>query len=298
MREPGSHAAGPCKARHDPKLDRGRHLNEDDRDRGGRPLQVEDGRPVAYQQIGRQPDQLGGVLAGASGLATKPAHVESNVVPFDPAELSQPLRQCRDSGSSLLVRIHGHEHPDAPDTAPFLRARSPRPRRRAAEQRDELAPFYLIDWHQGPPSVMNSRRHYRSPRRRRGSTVLRVARPGPRSPLLSLCHPPANGRGTYSLVADTASSDHPRFCSRINASSRSTTAAGCSSCTQWPAPSTRWKPSMRMKALLRIASAAPGNWYVPQSLAPLTYTDGTPMARPEKVSISAALLPSVPRRTR
>src|SRR5262249_54493084 len=158
MREPGSHAAGPCKARHDPKLDRGRHLNEDDRDRGGRPLQVEDGRPVDYQQIRRQPDQLGGVLAGASGLATKPAHVESNVVPFDPAELSQPLRQCRDAGSSLLVRIHSHEHPDAPDTAPFLRARRERPCRRAANQRDELAAIHSITSSAGSSAVVGMSR--------------------------------------------------------------------------------------------------------------------------------------------
>src|SRR5262245_25918283 len=144
MCEPGSHAAGPRKARHDPKLDRGRHLNEDDRDRAGRPLQVEDGRPVGYQQIRRQPDQLSGVLAGASGLATKPAHVEPNVAPFDPAELSQPLRQCRDAGSSLLVRNRGHEHADAPD-AIALCARRERPRDcRAAEKRDELAPFHSM----------------------------------------------------------------------------------------------------------------------------------------------------------
>jgi hypothetical protein len=45
----------------------------------------------------------------------------------------------------LLVRIHGHEHPDALDTAPFLRARRERPRcRRATEQRDELASSHSI----------------------------------------------------------------------------------------------------------------------------------------------------------
>src|SRR5262249_34680561 len=166
--------------------------------------------------------------------------------------LPKRLHAGKDGG-----RVSRPEQTD-PGHAALLRACRERPRsRRAAEQRDELAPFYLIDWHQGPPSVMNSLRYDRSAGRPRGPAVRRVARPGPRSPLLSLCHPPANGRGTYSLVADTASSDHPRFCSRINASSRSTTAAGCSSCTQWPAPSTRLKPSMRMQALLRIASAAP-----------------------------------------
>jgi hypothetical protein len=46
MREPGSHAAGPRKARHDPKLNRGRHLNEGRSGSCWSPLQVEDGRPV------------------------------------------------------------------------------------------------------------------------------------------------------------------------------------------------------------------------------------------------------------
>ena len=52
---------------------------------------------------------------------------------------------------SLKIRIvggHGQEHADTPHRARLLRARRQRPRRRrAAEQRDELAPFYLTELH-------------------------------------------------------------------------------------------------------------------------------------------------------
>ncbi len=39
---------------------------------------------------------------------------------------------------------------DPPPPLRFLRARRERPRRRAAEQRDELAPFQLIELHSVP----------------------------------------------------------------------------------------------------------------------------------------------------
>src|SRR5215470_7482980 len=43
------------------------------------------------------------------------------------------------------------EHADAPHALALLRPRRERPRgRRAAEQRDEVAPFYLIEWHSIP----------------------------------------------------------------------------------------------------------------------------------------------------
>ena len=44
-----------------------------------------------------------------------------------------------------IVRGCGHEHADAPHPLALLRARRERPRRRrAAEQRDELAPLHSI----------------------------------------------------------------------------------------------------------------------------------------------------------
>src|SRR5205814_4747313 len=36
------------------------------------------------------------------------------------------------------------------------------------------------------------------------------------------------------------------------------TRSGCSCCTQWPAPSTKWTPDMRVHAVRCIRSSAPG----------------------------------------
>jgi hypothetical protein len=49
-------------------------------------------------------------------------------------------------------------------------------------------------------------------------------------------------------------------CHAMNSSSKRLTAAGCSCCTQWPAPSTRCTARICVQALVRIASNAPGFW--------------------------------------
>ena len=49
-----------------------------------------------------------------------------------------------------------------------------------------------------------------------------------------------------------------RPCSRRNWMSSLLTCSGCSCCTQCPAPSTRWKPTIRVHAVVRILSTAPG----------------------------------------
>src|SRR5262245_64802550 len=60
-----------------------------------------------------------------------------------------PLQKGRETGFSLRIVLgHVHEHADAPHA--LLRARSDRPCRRCAEQRDELPPFQLIELHSVP----------------------------------------------------------------------------------------------------------------------------------------------------
>ena len=63
--------------------------------------------------------------------------------PIGPAQLLQPLQERRDAGLKFrIVRGCVQEHADAPHPLGLLRARRERPRsRRAAEQRDELAPL-------------------------------------------------------------------------------------------------------------------------------------------------------------
>src|SRR5262249_19767041 len=57
----------------------------------------------------------------------------------DPAQWRELLQECRHAGLKLwIVRGARHQHPDAPHSL-LLRPRRERPRRRAAEQRNELA---------------------------------------------------------------------------------------------------------------------------------------------------------------
>ena len=73
----------------------------------------------------------------------RPAVVDPHVAALSPAQLLQFLPERRNAGLRLRV-IAGqvHEHADAPHALALLRRRRARPRNcRAAEERDELAPF-------------------------------------------------------------------------------------------------------------------------------------------------------------
>jgi hypothetical protein len=62
-----------------------------------------------------------------------------------PARLRQPLPERYETGLRFgIVRGRAHEHPDAPHSLALLRARRERPRRRAAEQGDEIPPPHSI----------------------------------------------------------------------------------------------------------------------------------------------------------
>jgi hypothetical protein len=58
------------------------------------------------------------------------------------------MERCDAGLSFRIIRSRVHEHADAPHPLRLLRARRERPRhRRAAEQRDEVAAFQLIEVH-------------------------------------------------------------------------------------------------------------------------------------------------------
>src|SRR5579871_2308625 len=85
-----------------------------------------------------------------------------------------------------------------------------------------------------------------------------------------------------------------RFAWARNCSNSRLTSAGCSCCTQWPAPSTRWQPIMFVQAVFCIVSNTPARWYVPQSCRPEMKQDGTSMVRPDQSWSSLLNMPVVP----
>src|SRR5215470_14776740 len=94
--------------------------------------------------IGRERDQFRRMFANALHIAPGPAGIDLHIATIGPAQLLQALPERRDAGFCLRI-IHGewYEHADAPHPLGLLRARCERPRsRRAAEQREEVAPLY------------------------------------------------------------------------------------------------------------------------------------------------------------
>jgi len=79
-------------------------------------------------------------------VARDPAHIDAHVADVRPAQLLKPLPEHRNVALSCGVGFgEVNEHADAPHPLALLRARRKRPcSRRAAEQREELAPFHSI----------------------------------------------------------------------------------------------------------------------------------------------------------
>ncbi len=77
--------------------------------------------------------------------AGRKAIVDADIAALRPSEPFEPLPECREACLHFRIVLGiGHQHADAPHPLGLLRARRERPRRRAAEQRDELAPLHSI----------------------------------------------------------------------------------------------------------------------------------------------------------
>src|SRR5262249_41146789 len=102
------------------------------------------------QDIHGQADQLAPVGAHPIGIAGGPANLDLDVAALDPPELVELLAQRRISSLSLRIALGvDQDHAQPSDALALLRARGGRPKnrrrhRRAAEQRDELAPLHSI----------------------------------------------------------------------------------------------------------------------------------------------------------
>src|SRR6516162_550714 len=93
----------------------------------------------------RKGNQFYCAFAHALGIkiAGAPAVVDLHIAAFDPAQLPQALHKGLDAKPVLRI-FDAHQHADPPHPLGLLRACRERPRRRrAADERDELAPPYV-----------------------------------------------------------------------------------------------------------------------------------------------------------
>ena len=101
---------------------------------------------MRQHDVRRERGQFRRVSAHGVGIGRGPAGVDPQVTADGPARLLQALQERPDT--RLIFRIIcgcGQEYADAPHPLGLLRARRERPRRRrAAEQRDELAAAHSI----------------------------------------------------------------------------------------------------------------------------------------------------------
>src|SRR5262249_41566443 len=121
--------------------DRVPHPRKDDRDDRCRLLCRNDGRSsLRDYDIDFQPDKLGRDLGRALVAALRPTILDRDSAPLDPPEFAQPLHETGNPLAGGRKRARAPE-PDGRQFRLLLRARCERPcHRRAAEQRDELAP--------------------------------------------------------------------------------------------------------------------------------------------------------------
>jgi len=92
-------------------------------------------------------DQFRGKCAIALGVTCAPADVDADVATLRPPQLLQPLQKRRETDLPCrIVRRDTQQHANAPHPLALLRPRRERPRRRATEKRDEVAPFQLIEF--------------------------------------------------------------------------------------------------------------------------------------------------------
>ena len=120
-----------------------RHREDDWNDRS-RLLCRCDCASLGDNDIDFEPDKFRGDLGVALARPSAQRYSYRNGATVDPAEFVEPLNKSIDPSAMGCRRARGQQ-PDGRQLARLLRARRKRPsRRRAAEQRDELAPLHSI----------------------------------------------------------------------------------------------------------------------------------------------------------
>ena len=134
-------AAGPGKAGDKTKPDRIFGDGEDDGDRRRRLLRRRSGIGDGYNHADRPADQFRRQLRQPINRFFRPAVDDRCVLTLDIADRFQTIAEC---AQAIRNRV-GRSDPQKPDDGHrrLLRARRERPRRSAADQRDEIAAFDL-----------------------------------------------------------------------------------------------------------------------------------------------------------
>ena len=144
-----------CDVGHEPAAFGIRDLDEDDRNRIGRPLQGQSARcGMRDNHIGGKRHQLLGEGGDAIRTSRRPAVVDAQIASIDPSQGLQAVVQPGDHQLRLLIAFADARQDRDPPHA-LLSARRQWPRhRRAAEKRDDVAaPFHSITSSARPSSV-------------------------------------------------------------------------------------------------------------------------------------------------
>src|SRR5262249_8665111 len=100
---------------------------------------------ACHDDVGSQADQLLRERSYPIDVSAGPTKVHPHVAAIGPTQVRKRLSERRDhSRRRAIVFVAPHDHADVPHAVALLRARQERPRRRAAEERDELAPDHSI----------------------------------------------------------------------------------------------------------------------------------------------------------
>ena len=107
--------------------------------------------PPARMTSGASAANSAACLRISAALVAAQRIVDVHVTADGPAQKRQPLQERSDAGLPYrIVCDGGQKHADTPHPLGLLSPRRQRPRRRAAEQRDELATFHSIELHPLP----------------------------------------------------------------------------------------------------------------------------------------------------
>src|SRR5215468_23528 len=99
---------------------------------------------AGQDDVGREREQFRSIFCAPVGVVLGPADVDPHITSNIPAQFLQALvERCKSILTFRVVRSPVHEDTNPPRTFWLLRTRRQRPRRRAAEKRDEVAPLCM-----------------------------------------------------------------------------------------------------------------------------------------------------------